>query len=250
MPEPLKIPRDPFASYASSIRALPPRERLGKDDLLTPEFRLHQDERLAIYYAPFDHVNGDAKVAVVGVTPGWTQMEIAYRSASRDLRAGLPPGEVLRRAKRRASFAGTMRKNLTTMLNDLGLPEHLGIGATETLFAEDHPLLHATSAIRYPAFAKGRNYTGHSPKPLKSAPLRYLIEHVLAEELRSVPEAVIVPLGGSVSGMLRPLADAGIIEGDRCLWGFPHPSGANGHRVREFQERRVQLREQLRGWAR
>ena len=96
----------------------------------------------------------------------------------------------------------------------------------------------------------GRNYTGHSPKPLKFAPLRYLIEHVLAEELRSVPEAVIVPLGGSVSGMLRPLADAGIIEGNRCLWGFPHPSGANGHRVREFQERRAQLREQLWEWTR
>ncbi len=34
-----------------------------------------------MYYAAFDHVNEDAKVAVVGITPGWNQMEIAHRAA-------------------------------------------------------------------------------------------------------------------------------------------------------------------------
>jgi hypothetical protein len=70
MPHLLQTQQDPFDAFASLIRALPDRERLNKDDLLTTEFRLHQDERLAIYYAPFDHVNEGAKVAVVGITPG------------------------------------------------------------------------------------------------------------------------------------------------------------------------------------
>ena len=32
---------------------------------------MHQEEGLAVYYAPFDYVTEGAKVAVVGITPGW-----------------------------------------------------------------------------------------------------------------------------------------------------------------------------------
>ncbi len=177
-------------------------------------------------------------------------MEIAHRSASRDLRAGLASGAILRRAKRRASFAGSMRKNLISMLDDLELPRYLGIESTESLFAKDYALLHTTSAIRYPVFVKGRNYTGHSPKPLKATPLRFFVENILATELQTVREAVIVPLGKSVSETLGHLADAAELDRKRCLWGFPHPSGANGHRVRGFLERREHLGKQLEGWAR
>ena len=222
-----------FDTFAPSIRALPdlqdPR-RFTKADLLTPEFRLHQDEQLSVYYAPFDYVNQDAKVALVGITPGWTQMEIAYRSASHDLREELASaGEVCRRAKQRASFAGSMRKNLLSMLNDLGLPTCLGIESTESLFAEHNSLLHTTSAVRYPVFVKGHNYTGHSPRLLKADLLRYFVENVLAEELRLAHEALIIPLGRSVSESLDHLATAGHLDRDRCLLGSPHPSGANGH---------------------
>ena len=62
-----------FDIFAPSIRALPEPsdpQRLTNADLLTPEFRLHQDGHLSLYYAPFDHVNQDAKVALVGINPG------------------------------------------------------------------------------------------------------------------------------------------------------------------------------------
>jgi hypothetical protein len=203
-----------------------------------------------VYYAPFDYVNQDAKVAVVSITPGWTQMEIAYRSASQDLREGLASGEVCRRAKRRASFAGSMRKNLISMLDDLGLPSCLGIESTESLFAEHNSLLHTTSTVRYPVFVEGHNYTGHSPKLLKTDLLRYFVENVLAEELQLAHEAIIVQLGRSVSEALGHLASAGQLDRDRCLLGFPHPSGANGHRLRRFLEQRERLRGQLKEWAR
>ena len=252
MPHSPRSKENLFDAFAPSIRALPELpggQRFAKTDLLTPEFRLHQDENLAVYYAPFDHVNKDAKVALVGITPGWTQMEIAYRSASRDLREGLASEEVCRRAKRRASFAGSMRKNLVSMLNDLRLPACLGIESTESLFAEHNHLLHTTSAIRYPVFVGDHNYTGHSPKLLKTDPLRDFVEDVLAEELRLAHEALVIPLGKSVSEALDHLVGAGRLDPGRCLRGFPHPSGANGHRAREFQERREHLRSQLNEWS-
>ena len=38
------------------------------------------------------------------------------------------------------------------------------------------------------------------------------------------------------------IAAEGRLAPGRCLSGFPHPSGANGHRVRKFAEGRVELR--------
>lgn len=249
MTHPVGYKQDLFEVFAPSIRALPGRQRLTKDDLLTDEFRLHQEERLAVYYAPFDYVNEGAKVAVVGITPGWTQMEKAYRSARRDLLDGLGPVEVCRRAKQGASFAGSMRTNLISMLDALGLRAYLGIESAASLFSEHHPLLHTTSAVRYPVFVKGRNYTGHSPKLLKTDTLRWYVNNVLARELQRVTHALVVPLGRAVSAMLDHLAETGQLDRDRCLLGFPHPSGANGHRAREFAERRKSLERQLREWT-
>lgn len=35
----------------------------------------------------------------------------------------------------------------------------------------------------------------------------------------------------------------------RCLLGFPHPSGGNGHRVRQFHENQARLRKEIEDWA-
>ena len=68
---------------------------------------------------------------------------------------------------------------------------------------------------------------------------------VLAPELQLVGRAVIVPLGKSVEGVLRLLSAEGRLSPDRWLSGFPHPSGANGHRVRIFKENCASLRRQV-----
>ncbi len=236
--------------YAHLIRALPDRERLEKSDLLVSEFRLHHDSQLDVYYAPFDYVNETAKVLLLGITPGWTQMEIAYRNARQDLLDGLATLEVCQRSKKQASFAGSMRKNLIAMLDGLGLPLLLDIPSSESLFSEHRMLLHTSSAIRYPVFVHGRNYTGHSPRILDTPTLRGFVDNVLAEELRQAPQAVIIPLGKSVAAVLEYLADKGNIERGRCLLGFPHPSGANGHRIHEFEEHRSRLAKQLKAQLR
>ena len=249
----LRAEQSLFDTFAPSIRALPDlpgSQRFTKVDLLTPKFCLYQDGPLTVYYAPFDYVNQAAKVVLVGITPGWTQMEIAFRSARRDLLKDLSSDKVCRRAKQRASFAGSMRKNLTSMLDAIGLPAYLDIDSTQSLFAEHGQLLHATQAIRYPVFVEDHNYTGHSPRLLKTDVLRYFVENVLAVDLQVAREAIIIPLGKSVSEVLGYLADRGHLDRDRCLFGFPHPSGANGHRAREFHEQRENLRYKVTQWIR
>jgi hypothetical protein len=234
-----------FSHFEGVIRVLPVRARLERTDLLIPSLRLHREDGMEMYYAPFGAVNPSAAIVLLGITPGWTQMEIAYRVARREVELGIPAEEICRRAKQAASFAGTMRTNLIRMLDELGAPSFLGVESTSELFGPAAGLVHAASAIRYPVFVKGRNYTGHSPDMLRNAFLRECVESMLAPELASVADALIVPLGNAVSAALEYLVGRGDLSAQRCLFGFPHPSGANGGRVRDFAARRQELAEKV-----
>ena len=72
------------------IRSLPERSEYTREDLLVPEVRLAEEatEELVVYDAPFGGINVGARLAIIGVTPGFTQMEIAYREARQHLMAG------------------------------------------------------------------------------------------------------------------------------------------------------------------
>ncbi|HEY5013004.1 MAG TPA: hypothetical protein VIK61_09895, partial [Acidimicrobiia bacterium] len=54
--------------------------------------------------------------------------------------------------------------------------------------------------------------------------------------------ALVVPMGKAVSTALTLLA---VTDPERCLTGFPHPSGANGWATRQFEEQRAQLRRKV-----
>src|SRR5262245_61972045 len=132
--------------YAPLIRALPAKDPYGKGDLLTPAFLLHEEGELRTYSAPFDHVNGSARVVLLGITPGRAQTEIAFRVAREALPAGRRPALASRLAKAAASFAGQMRTNLLAMLDEPGLPDLLGIPASAALLAGRGDLVHTSSA--------------------------------------------------------------------------------------------------------
>jgi hypothetical protein len=244
------LPLALFERFADDIVALPERDEFSKADLLIPKFRLVKDNSLEIYYAPFDFINTYAKVAVVGITPGWTQMEIAFRQARAALRGGLSAIETLRRAKVDASFAGTMRKNLVKMLDEAGLSKRLKLDTCERLFGDARHLLHTTSVVRYPAFVNGRNYSGHSPEMLRTPELCRFVDEVLPAEFRVMPDALIIPLGKCVDTVLKHLIHTGVLDARRCLLGFPHPSGANGHRKTEFEQGLKQFTQGVDGWFR
>ena len=237
-----------FERFADRIKALPQRDQFSTSDLHDDQFRLHASGPLAIYYAPLDCINAKAKVVLVGITPGWTQMESAYQEARRALLEGAHRDEVCRRAKARASFAGPMRCNLIQMLDDIDLHEALSLGTCKELFGSASAQLHTTSALRYPVFVDGKNYSGHSPKLLEVPVFREIIHSDLQEELAQIPDALVIPLGRCVNAVVEDLAGNNMLDRRRCLIGFPHPSGLNGHRIAQFSAKRLDLSRAVKQW--
>lgn len=232
---------------AAFIRSLPECHEYTREDLLVSAVKLAEDPRegLVVYDAPIGWVNRDARVALIGVTPGFTQMQIAYRAVRAHLLAGASPEDACRLAKYEASFGGAMRGNLVQMLDDLGVCDLLGVSSAADLFGSASHLLHTTSAVRYPTFLDGQNYTGSRPPLIQSAFLMRYAREVLAPELSLLKVAVFIPLGKSVAAVLELLENERRIPGGRTLYGFPHPSGANGHRKRQFEDAKPILRQCL-----
>lgn len=189
-------------------------------------------------WAPFDHINSSARIAIVGLTPGRQQMEAALLSCRAALMAGHCDAEALRAAKAHASFAGSMRRNLVALLDDLGVTTALGIRSSTELWGPAGHLIHFTSALRYPIFRNGENWSG-TPGPLRLPMLVSRIESTLVQELSHLREDCrIIPLGtAATTACLHAAKKAGIARG-RILDGLPHPSGANGERIALFLGRK------------
>lgn len=230
-----------FKQYCNEIEKL---SGFTKEDILNKKFELYSDNHMKIYYAPHnDIVNEKAKIFIVGITPGWTQTSIAYKTAQDGLVQKMETEEIKKECKRNSRFAGSMRKNLIEMLDELNLHDKLQIGSCSELFASKDNLLHTTSMIPYPVFIQNKNYTGFSPKILEHEVLKSYLEKYFYEEIKKLPNAFIIPLGKAVEEVLEYMISQNGIRREQCLLGFPHPSGANGHRKIQFQENKVELRE-------
>jgi hypothetical protein len=71
-----------------------------------------------------------------------------------------------------------------------------------------------------------------------------------AEEIGEINKsALIIPLGKTVESIIRHLLADKKLAGHTILFGFPHPSGANGHRVRQFEKQKYSLTETVRKWS-
>ena len=222
---------------------------LAQPDAQSPDLLLWQDSPLSVYYAPWDWVNTAAKVMLVGITPGQHQATEALREARRCLAGGSSNEEALRSADAVGSFSGPMRSNLVTMLDGIGMAEALGIVTTARLFTTHHHLAAHVSAIDYPVFVNGSNYGGASPPLVGQPVLRSLVRASLGARVAMVPGALVVPLGKAAQEAVGLLISVGVLDSQRCLAGFPHPSGANGWRVRQYAERREAMRGAVARWA-
>ena len=134
-----------------------------------------------------------------------------------------------------------MRKNLIEMLDELNLNNKLQIKSCSQLFEEKDDLLHTTSLIPYPVFINNKNYTGSNPKIIENEILWSYVEKFFYKEIEALPDALIIPLGKSVEEVLERMIDNNLIKEEQCLLGFPHPSGANGHRKNQFQQNKKKL---------
>jgi len=239
---------DKYDSYKDKIAALPSVIKLEPKHLLNAKFRIERFDDIEIYYVPTGYINRQAEIALVGITPGWHQMEIAFRTARDNILKGHGRITVSRNAKNAAAFSGTMRKNLLEMLDGINIPKAMRIGSSDELFNQAWSRVHSTSVLRYPVFVGGTNYTGHRPQMLSHPRLKRYVEEDFCAEMKMIPNAFIMPLGKAVSNALMHLVSRGAISGDRCCFGFPHPSGANAHRKNQFKAQQQAMRKKVRRW--
>ena len=228
--------------YISKIKSLPIKNKYTKEEILTQDFLIDKDNRLEIYYAPHnEYINSKAKIFIIGITPGFQQMSTAMVTAREGIENGKSIEDIKYDCKVAGRFSGILRKNIISMLDEINLNKSLNINSYDELFKEKDYLLHTTSLIPYPVFFKGNNYTGHSPKLMKSEFLmRYVYENLI-ENIEKLGDVLIIPLGKAVEEVLDDLVNKNIIEKDQILRGFPHPSGANAHRLTQLRDNKENM---------
>lgn len=221
-----------FKKFAPIIRSLNIDDLAG-DSLLNEKLRIAQDGLVEVCYAPFEYINPKARIMIVGITPGRTQMLNALRECRRQIDAGAGDQQVLKAAKQTGAFSGAMRPNLVAMLNHVGLQHWLGISSCDALFGEASSMVQTTSVLRNPVFVDGDNYNG-TPNMISHPLLQKQLIDGFGQDAKALPDAVFIPLGDKVALALHFLADRGLIVRERILDGLPHPSGANAERIAYF----------------
>jgi hypothetical protein len=184
-----------------------------------------------IYYAPFEYLNPEARIVLVGITPGPTQMANANNEARRALLAGKFVQEAMKQAKNVAAFSGEpLRSNLIKQLNHWDIPQWLGISDAARLFAEERHLLQTTSLLRYPVFVNDEDYRGTPNMTEHPLLKKYLLEYFVSE-VEAMKDAVFFGLGPQVQKVLDYLVQKKVLPPHKVMAGLLHPSGNCTYRI-------------------
>lgn len=213
-----------------------PLEQLLHTDLL----QLAHQAKISSYYTPFEYINTQAKVVLLGITPGRLQWQNAIQAVQQALAQGLNDDQVLAYAKQQGAFSGPIRRNLIQILDHLGLQQKLQLNSTAALFNEAQHLVNMSAVLPHAIFINCQNYNGTSPHILKNDFLYQQLEQYFLPQLKVLPNAVYIPLGQSVAHVLSHLANLGYLKKQQILQGFPHPSGANSERIQYFLGKKAQ----------
>lgn len=230
-----------FNRFAPAIQGLTDVELRGDDPALFDKLRIDADDKVTVCYAPFEHLNPAARLVIVGITPGKSQMLNALREARNQMRRGATTEKVLHAALQTAAFSGPTRKNLIDLLDHVGVSRWLNLGSSAELFDTAADSVQWTSVLRNPVFHKGANYNG-TPSMLRNPVLRKQLIGGFGQDARQLPNAVFVALGGKAAEALSFLADEGLIEERQILGQLPHPSNASAERVAYFLGRKAKER--------
>jgi hypothetical protein len=217
---------------------------IGKLDMLSertnpiPALKLWEDDKkgLECFYAPFDHVNRSAKLIIIGITPGRTQMNRSLNAAAKALEEKKGTEDTLAMVKKHASLGGAMRSNIVRMLNKLGYAKKLGVECASEFWSSGFETVHFCSLLKYPVFIKGKDYNG-TPYPLKVPELRALLMDEFVQDLQKISaDAEVIALGDFVASVLDELDSMGLIKQkvlrfEGKVVAPPHPSGANAEAI-------------------
>lgn len=176
------------------------------------------DEKIIFEPTGFDYVNQKAKVVIVGITPGNSQLDGS--------REGMTPREI----KRKFAFAGKMRPNLVQMLDYIGVNKLLRIESCKSLWEEDFDKVDMTSLLveaTYELKKDGaKEMFRHAEKIAKSEKLTRMLEEGFVKNCSSYETPVLyVACGLGVYDVLNTLLEQQRIKGR--VVGIAHPSGAN-----------------------
>ncbi len=213
-------------SALSDQGALPSRLRLY------PSAKSEDEKGISIFYAPFEHINKNAKIALIGITPGKSQMVRACRAAKQAALNGTSVEQAVSDVKKHASFndkTGRMRENLYNEIDDWCIPEAIGAISGNSLFHEDWHLVHTTSVLKYPVFKGGENYEGGSPKIMSHSITKEMVYEIFVPELNRIPDAWLFPLGPKVSEVISRLQKELKLK-NKVFHGMMHPSTNNNYR--------------------
>lgn len=221
-----------FARFEATIQSLSSLELSG-EGRFEEKLKLASSENIDVCYAPFEYINDKAKVVIVGITPGHTQMVNAVKEARRQLDLGASHHQAIKAAKHTAAFSGSMRPNLISLLDSIGINKWLGLVSCDELFGASSELVQTTSVLRNPVFINGKNYNG-TPNMTKHPLLKEMLVSYFGQDVKALPNAVYIPLGDKVADALYYLAAEGFLNKGQILDGLPHPSGANAERIAYF----------------
>ena len=187
--------------------------------------------KYSTFYSPFDWVNEQADVIIVGITPGNRQALEALQTFRKMILAGSSVDDAAEAAKQSASFKGGMRTLGARLMDHFQLNKLFGLQSTIELFTTSHIRTHYTSVLKYPTLKNFKNYSGHA-RILTEPFLRNQIFASLPAELNQLPNAWIVPFGSTALSVLQEIVSAGQLDASRILGGILHPGGQQWNRYK------------------
>jgi hypothetical protein len=218
---------DRFGAFAPILR------KSGVGAVRRPETRLASEPPYEIFYVPFEYVNPQARLVIVGITPGMNQLQMAYHEAQRLLQLGMSTAGILEAVKAVAAFGGeAMRPNLLRMLRHFDFATILGIRDEADLWSTSAGLLHCTSVVPNAAFKCSKMFSGGFDEVLRVDALREQFKAnfvVSLDELNS--DALYVALGKTPFDALLQCVKLGVIGEQQLLGAFAHPSRSGGSQV-------------------
>ena len=172
----------------------------------------------------FDYVNQEAKVVLVGITPGNNQLEGERDSLN------------AREIKRKYAFAGNMRPNLIRMLDFIGVHNLLRISSCKYLWNDAFDLVEMTSLLKDATFIISNDKVkvyNDVEKISRYPQLEKAFQDGFLSDCALYNNAILfVALGKQVYQKLCELKTNGHIRAD--IVAVANPSGANMGRIQYF----------------
>jgi len=201
-------------------------------------YLLGSEKDKEVFYVPFEELNRKARLVLVGITPGPTQMDTAYRVAGTALNNAFPSALVLRKAKQAAAFDG-MRPRINDMLDHFEIPKRLGLGSAGSLWGSNFDLFQPTSIVPNAAFKSGKYFNGPFRDVLTTTIFRREFEDGFVASLAQLSDKpFFVAMGPVVDEAIKWCIANGTVRPDQYLGYLPHPSGNAGSQFSYFMRQK------------